>query len=67
VLSSVGIPGLMPIPLKATLVALGYSFVFALWVNDALKTAWLGRAGGPALQALGELPTSSNSGSTEVR
>jgi H+-transporting ATPase len=44
VLSSVGIPGLMPIPIPATLVAFAYAFVFSLWVNDALKVTWIGKA-----------------------
>ncbi|HLY75992.1 MAG TPA: plasma-membrane proton-efflux P-type ATPase [Planctomycetota bacterium] len=42
-LSSVGIPGLMPIPITATLAALAYAFIFSLWVNDALKVAWIGK------------------------
>jgi H+-transporting ATPase len=45
VLSSVGIPGLKPVPVRATLVAISYAFVFSLWVNDALKVAWIGKGG----------------------
>jgi hypothetical protein len=43
VLSSVGIPGLLPVPVRATLTAIAYAFVFSLWVNDALKVAWIGK------------------------
>jgi magnesium-transporting ATPase (P-type) len=43
VLSSVGIPGLLPIPVRVTLMTLAYAFVFSLWVNDALKVAWIGK------------------------
>jgi H+-transporting ATPase len=44
VISSVGIPGLMPIPVRVTLTSLAYAFVFSLWVNDALKVAWIGQS-----------------------
>jgi H+-transporting ATPase len=43
VLSTVGFPGLIPVPIRATLASIAYAFVFSLWVNDALKVAWIGK------------------------
>jgi plasma-membrane proton-efflux P-type ATPase len=44
VLSSVGIPGLVAIPVWVTLTSMAYAFVFSLWVNDALKVVWIRRS-----------------------
>jgi hypothetical protein len=44
-LSTVGIPGLAPLPWTQTLAVFSYAMVFSLFVNDALKVAMLRRAG----------------------
>jgi plasma-membrane proton-efflux P-type ATPase len=44
-LSTVGVPGLTPLPWTQTLAVFSYAMVFSLFVNDALKVAMLRRAG----------------------
>jgi magnesium-transporting ATPase (P-type) len=45
VIASVGIPGLTPLPLRATLLVVAYACVFSLGLNDAVKVALAGKSG----------------------
>ncbi len=43
--ATLGIPGMKPIPLTTTLLVIGYSFVFSLFVNDLVKFVLVRRLG----------------------